>query len=136
MLSSALAQFSGVKDRDFLGHIGGDDYIIITDIDNVEKLCNSIIERFDNEIRNLYNPEDIDKGYIKVINRQSQKDRFPIMTISIAVITNSHRRFSNFLELGETAADLKKKAKTIPKSVWLIDRRSEKDKLKDKEDHG
>lgn len=123
ILSSALAQFSGTKGRDFLGHIGGDDYIIITDADNVERLCNSIIERFDKEIRQLYNPKDLEKGFIKVINRQGQKERFPVMTISIAAISNCHRRFSNFLELGEAAAELKRKAKTIPGSVWLSDRR-------------
>lgn len=124
LLSSSLAQHSGTSSRDFLGHIGGDDFIIITDSDNAEKLCSSIIERFDAEILSLYAEHDIEKGHIKVINRQGRKERFPIMTISIAVITNTWRRFSNFLEIGEVAAELKKKAKAIPKSVWLIDRRS------------
>jgi diguanylate cyclase (GGDEF)-like protein len=128
MLSSSLAQFSGLKGRDFLGHIGGDDFIIITDAENAENLCRAVIDRFDADILSLYSPEDIEKGYIKVINRQGHKEKFPVMTISIAVITNVHRRFSNFLELGEVAAELKKKAKTVPKSVYLIDRRQEKDR--------
>ena len=127
ILSSALGRFSGSGSRDFLGHIGGDDFIIITGTDNVEQLCDDIIARFDQQIRQLYSEEDLKKGHIKVINRRGQKEQFPIMTVSIAVITNQHRRFGNYLEIAEIAAELKKKAKTSPESNWVIDKRKSRD---------
>lgn len=108
----------------FLGHIGGDDFIIITKPEFMESLSEKIIELFDREIKSKYSLTDLTKGYIEVKNRRGQLEQFPIMSISIAAITNRLRKFTNYLEIAEVAADLKKLAKQRLGSCVIYDRRS------------
>lgn len=115
-------QYVGNRD-DFIGHIGGDDFVIITSWDKYENICKMIIEDFDNKILFLYNEEDREKGYITTINRLGQERNFPIMTISLAVVTNERRYFENALEIAEVAAEVKKYVKTLEGSNYMKDRR-------------
>ena len=117
-------QTHSVGGNDFLGHIGGDDFIIITCPDKMEVLCKNIVKKFDHNIRDYYQNEDIKKGYITIRDRKGRLDLFPIMSLSIGIAHNLHQQFNNYLEVGEVAADLKKKAKEIPGSVWVTDKRN------------
>ncbi|HWR43490.1 GGDEF domain-containing protein [Sporomusa sp.] len=109
---------------DFLGHIGGDDFIIITKPESVQGIAESIIELFDREIKSQYHPDDLVKGYLEVKNRKGQLEHFPIVSISIAVVINRLHMFTNYLEIAEVAADLKKQAKQRAGSCIVCDRRS------------
>jgi diguanylate cyclase (GGDEF)-like protein len=122
ILSQAITACSD-SHADFLGHIGGDDFIIISQPEKAVALCQTIIARFDREIRRLYPAEDLERGFIIVANRRGQEESFPIMTISIAVVDNTDGRFTNYLEIGEIAAQLKRRAKASEGSVFLINRR-------------
>lgn len=122
VLSRSIGK-SGSTD-DFLGHIGGDDFILITKPDNVPALAASIIKLFDQEIKGQYHAADLSKGYLELKNRKGQPERFPIMTISLAVVTNRVHKFTNYLEIIEAAAELKKLAKQQTGSCLVCDRRS------------
>lgn len=108
---------------DFVGHVGGDDFVFITTPDKMRDVSNEIIARFDAKIVEFYSAQDREKGYIAGKTRQGVDMKFPIMTISIAIVTNERRQFSNPLEVSEVAAELKDYAKTIPKSIFVIDKR-------------
>lgn len=108
---------------DFIGHVGGDDFVIITTPDRMRDVCNEIIARFDERIPQFYSPEDRQKGYIQGKTRQGVPMNFPLMTISIAIVTNERRKLKDPLEASEIAAELKDYAKTIPKSVFVVDQR-------------
>jgi diguanylate cyclase (GGDEF)-like protein len=112
----------GTKD-DFTGHIGGDDFVVITMQDNAEAICNEIIYEFDRRIRSLYSPEALEAGCIHTANRTGKQKCYPIMTISLAIVTNECHDFSSCLEVAELAAELKKKAKQTPKSIFVRDLR-------------
>ncbi|MDF2876712.1 MAG: diguanylate cyclase domain protein [Sporomusa sp.] len=122
VLSRSIGK-SGFVD-DFLGHIGGDDFIIITKPECVPSIATSIIELFDHEIKSQYHPDDLIKGYLEVKNRKGQLEHFPIVSISIAVVINRLHMFTNYLEIAEVAADLKKQAKQQAGSCLVCDRRS------------
>jgi GGDEF domain-containing protein len=124
ILSQAMTACSD-SHADFLGHIGGDDFILITRPEKADTLCQAIIARFDREFRSLFPPEDLESGFITVLNRKGQEESFPITTVSIAVVDNIERRFANYLELGRIAAQLKRRAKAIEGSVYLTDRRKQ-----------
>ncbi|AIS52760.1 phosphate regulon transcriptional regulatory protein PhoB [Thermoanaerobacter kivui] len=111
------------NERDFLGHIGGDDFVIITTPDKAEEMCKYIISRFDEEIKYLYDDEDRKRGYIETISRTGEKMMFPLVSISIAIVTNEFRDFKNDLEISAVAAELKKKLKIMDGSCYLKDRR-------------
>ncbi len=108
----------------FLGHIGGDDFVIVTTPDRVQPLCRDTIEMFDAEIPGLYRKEDRTNGFIEVCDRRGISQRFPLVSISLAVVTNERRSFRSCLEVSETAAELKKYVKSIPGSTFACDLRS------------
>lgn len=114
------------KKRDngaFIGHIGGDDFIIVTGPQHADDICLGIVDRFDQKIRRLYSPEDLDKGHIITTDRQGCVAFFPIMTISLAIVTNESAQFVTYLEVSDIAAELKKKAKSMPGSCVMKDMR-------------
>ena len=110
-------------EKGFVGHIGGDDFAVITSPERYEKICLAIIESFDKMILDFYDPEDRLRGYIQGETRQGQKITFPIMTLAIAVVTNQNRRLLNHIQVGEIAAEMKKYAKSFPRSIFAVDRR-------------
>lgn len=109
--------------NDFIGHIGGDDFVVISDPNHADALCENIIKEFDERVPELYSDVDRRAGFISTANRVGKITQYPIMTLSIAVVSNEHRVLRNHLEVGEIAAELKKKAKSIVGSVYLKDRR-------------
>ncbi len=124
--TAALIQKSVSKhgaENDFVGHIGGDDFAIITTPDKYERVCQYMIKKFDKKIIGFYNADDRANGCIRGKTRQGEEVRFPIMTISIAVVTNEEKTAINHIKIGEIAAELKGHAKSIPGSVCVVDRR-------------
>ena len=111
------------NERGFVGHIGGDDFIAIVPRKDVDKLCQDIIANFESGIKNFYNEKDREDGYIEVENRKGVIEKFPIVSISIAVVVVDKGRFSNILEIGNSAAQVKHAAKSVIGSSYAIDRR-------------
>ena len=109
--------------EDFTGHVGGDDFVVITTPDYMRAVSEEIIEKFDSRIPEFYDPVDRNRGHIRGKTRQGIEMEFPIMSISIAIVTNERRKLSNPLEASEIAAELKDYAKTIPRSVYVVDKR-------------
>ncbi len=110
---------------DFIGHIGGDDFVIITCTRNVDAICENIIKDFDGKIPEMYSDKDRHAGFICAFNRIGNMICYPIMTISIAVVSNEYRELHSHLQVGEIAAELKKKAKSMQGSVYLKDKRTQ-----------
>ncbi len=108
----------------FVGHIGGDDFVVISSPEKIEQIAQKVIERFDSEIKNFYDPEAREKGYIETLGRDRVLKRFPIISISISIADSQRRKFTHVGEIAQVAAEVKKKVKTFGKSAYLIDRRS------------
>ncbi len=113
------------REHDFAGHIGGDDFIIICGPDIVDKICQEVLSRFDAGITGFYSAEDRSRGYIISHDRKGNINKFPVMTMYIAVVTNERISLECAEEIGEIGADLGNYAKTFSKSVYIKDRRAE-----------
>jgi len=111
---------------DFVGHVGGDDFVSILHYENARKVGRYIIKKFDSEIQQFYTEDDIKKGYIRVLNRKGKLEKFAIMTITVAMVSNKYKKYVTTLEIGEDGASVKKKAKTIEGSTFLEDKRRKK----------
>lgn len=107
----------------FVGHIGGDDFIAITGKTDYEKVCKEMIAQFDREVTSFYDADDVERGYVEVANRRGIIEQFPLVSISIAIVEVDNNRFKSTLEIGEVAAQVKHKAKTILGSTYVINRR-------------
>lgn len=110
-------------EKSFVGHIGGDDFIAIVSNADYEKICQNIIADFDANVSKYFTDDDVDKGYIEVVNRKGIMEQFPLTSISIGVVEVERKRFANVLEIGEAGASVKHLAKTIQGSTYVIDKR-------------
>ena len=108
---------------DFVGHVGGDDFVVVTTPERVDNICNEVIAQFDRHAPDLYNSGDRAAGYILGKTRQGVEMKFPLVTISIAVVTNTLRSFTNPLEMAEVGAELKEYAKQFARSIFVVDKR-------------
>ncbi|MDD3277669.1 MAG: GGDEF domain-containing protein [Lachnospiraceae bacterium] len=112
MIKAVACSMEAVCGRtDFLGHIGGDDFVIITRKKDVEKLGLAIIEKFKEYLSELYNTEDWERGYIISKNRNGFTEKFPIASLSIAVVTNREKSYHDMEKLAKKIVKAKKSAK-------------------------
>jgi len=118
------------EENNFVGHIGGDDFIAIVSDENFEEICQNIVAEFDNQVGKFFNKTDVERGYIEVENRKGLMEQFPLTSVSIGVVEVTADRFKNTLEIGEAGAAVKHLAKTIYGSTYVIDRRKNRDERK------
>ncbi|NQT46470.1 MAG: diguanylate cyclase [Candidatus Omnitrophica bacterium] len=109
---------------DLLGHEGGDDFVMITTPDKTKTITDYICKEFDKRIRQFYSKEDLDQGFIMASSRDSQIKKFPIMTISLAGVTNEQRPIQSYAEVTNICAEVKKKAKSLNISSFVLDKRA------------
>jgi diguanylate cyclase (GGDEF)-like protein len=107
----------------FVGHVGGEDFVVLTPPDIVESLCTAVMQRFDHEVRAFYNVDDLECGYLHGADRFGVPRRFPIVGVSIGVVTTETRTFTSYDELSLVASEMKTKAKKHPGSSFAVDGR-------------
>ena len=112
---------------DFIGHEGGDDFLLLTTPERVDKIADYITKEFDKGVIKFYSKEDMDRGYIEGKSRETGDPvRFPIMTISLAGVSNVKTEITSYSQMTNIAAELKKVAKKIKgKSKFVMDMRAE-----------
>ncbi|MDD5687384.1 MAG: response regulator [Elusimicrobia bacterium] len=99
---------------DFIGHIGGDNFIFITTTDKVDIICERVTKKFDELILKHYDEEDIKRGYMIARDKDSNLKEFSFMAASISVLTNEKQPFPSLPLIIETLISLKLKAKKNP----------------------
>lgn len=109
----------------FVGHVGGDDFVVITAAAAVEALCRRTIELWDGGIAGFYDPADAERGWVAIEDRQGQLQRYPPATLSLGVATTEHRSLSSAWEASAIAAEMKEHAKRVEGSSYQMDRRHE-----------
>jgi diguanylate cyclase (GGDEF)-like protein len=107
----------------FVGHIGGDDFIYVIHAAEISEVSEEIISVFDELIPFQYSEQDRRAGYFFGKDRRGQLHRVPLMTLSIGIVTNERRHFTHAAQVSELATEMKSYAKTLPGSVFSIDRR-------------
>ncbi len=108
---------------DFIGHIGGDDFVIVTTPDLVDNLCKKIIAEFEKKSPSFYNEADRKIGYIIGLDRQGKEQKIPLLSVSIGVVTNEFRPIEHVAQIGEIGAELKSYAKSLERSNYVKDQR-------------
>ena len=110
---------------DFVGHIGGDDFVVITSPGRAMAIANAIKDGFDARVGGFYDEEDRKRGYITVISsRQGGVTSFDLMSITIPVVTNFHRDITHSAQVSDIAKELKLKGKARKGSSVEADRRT------------
>jgi len=127
MLSGYISE--GQTKRIFLGHIGGDDFVLIGNPEDVQSICKRLVLDFEGRILSFYEPKDAQNGYYIGKNRQGIVQKFPLITVTAAIVTDDGSRFSNPLDMARLVAELKEYAKMMPGSNYVTEEFVEKRKL-------
>ena len=124
ILYTVIKKF-GNKD-DFIGHIGGDDFVFITSLDKCVSLCQNFICLFDNIVPFHYTLADRERGFIVARDRNRKVLKASLVSVSVAVV-NKHnpREFKSILEINEKVTEIKHYLKEIPGSKFMADRREQ-----------
>jgi diguanylate cyclase (GGDEF)-like protein len=125
LTSRVIAQaVEAVEDPDsFVGHIGGDDFVVVCTVDRAEDMARMIVTRFDDQVDDLYDAEDRAVGFIELADRAGQLHRRPFLSVSIGIASSNVRPFVSSAEVAAVAVELKRFAKAAHGSAWRIDRR-------------
>lgn len=115
--------FKKYVSQGFIGHVGGDDFILMLDEDNADYICEKIKRCFDRLIPGYYNIEDRTNNAYKGYNRHGDETWYSIMSISMAIIDCSNSKYKDFKVVSQKAFELKYYAKSIDRSVYVRDRR-------------
>jgi len=123
ILLAATKEFG--QPDDFIGHIGGDDFVVVTSPEAADKICEKIIRDFDQASPLFYNQEDRKNGYTIGENRQGKTQKIPLLSVSIGVVNSQLRQIKHVAQIGEIGAELKKAAKALEKSNYVKDKRQD-----------
>ncbi|MHB9154508.1 MAG: diguanylate cyclase, partial [Endomicrobiales bacterium] len=118
ILRAALSSAGNADD--FLGHIGGEDFVIVTTPGRMEALAGTVIEYFDDMAPLQYDEDVRSRGYLWGVNRQGQEMRFPLMTLSLGIAVVEKGKYRHYSQIVEQAKDMLKKAKMEEKSSVTI----------------
>jgi diguanylate cyclase (GGDEF)-like protein len=107
----------------FAGHVGGDDFVILTDPGLAEEVASEITRRFDDAVPLLYDQADRERGWIEFEDRTGNKHRTGLVSLSTGIVIAKPGSFTSAPALASRAAEVKGVAKRIPGSKWVVDRR-------------
>lgn len=112
----------------FVGHVGGDDYVLMCRPEVADEVAALVAYGFDAAVPELYSAEDAGRGYISAMDRNGKARLFPLMGLTIAVATNEKRALCHYAKIVDIASEIKKYLKSRPGrtgSAWLKDRRED-----------
>lgn len=110
---------------DFIGHIGGDDFVVVTTPEKSDAVCQFVIDEFERTVPTFYNEKDRRNGYIITEDRKGQMQKVPLLSAAIGVVSNEFRTIDHIAQIGEIGAELKGHAKNLDRSNYVKDKRKE-----------
>jgi PleD family two-component response regulator len=121
IVTEAVNSLGGADD--FVGHIGGDDFVVITSPARAEFIARHIIDEFDKGSLILLHEDDIAKGYMEICNRLGEIKRMPLMSLTIALVVDEEGKLKRYAQVNDIASELKQYGKAMTGSVVVRERR-------------
>jgi diguanylate cyclase (GGDEF)-like protein len=109
----------------FVGHVGGDDFVAVLGPEPSEAVAKRVCERFDEARSEFYEPEDLERGFVRIEDRKGVLQDIPLVAISIGIASTDRRNFAHYGEAVAVATEMKSFAKRQPGSSYAIDRRGD-----------
>jgi diguanylate cyclase (GGDEF)-like protein len=121
LIFEKMRDFGGADD--FAGHLGADDFVMLTTPDRYAATMQELIKSFDAMIGQHYDKADREAGRITLRNRRGEELVYPVMSLSVGVVTNERRNLLHFAQAGDIGLELKRFASTFKRSEMVVDRR-------------
>lgn len=109
--------------NDFVGHIGGDDFVVITSPARAEFIARHIIDEFDKGSLILLHEDDVRRGFMEVRSRLGEVKRMPLMSLTIALVVDDEGKLKHYAQVNDIASELKRYGKGMSGSVVVRERR-------------
>jgi diguanylate cyclase (GGDEF)-like protein len=122
VVDEAVGRFGGPNG--FVGHIGGDDLVALVPAACAEETAAWICRRFDEQVREFYSPEELERGFVESVDRRGEPVRYPLVAISIGIASTAVRVFERFGDIVAVATEMKRAAKRDEGSSYAVDRRT------------
>ena len=122
--SRILIEACNADPTSFVGHIGGDDFIVVCALEYAEPIAKKIIAELARIAPNFYNDEDRGQGFMVSVNRKGETEKFNFISIGIGIVHNSLKTITSFAQVSNIGSELKCLAKQHEGSYYAIDRRS------------
>ncbi len=122
MIQDAVLELAGPEG--FVGHVGGDDFVAVAPPEVATQVAQKVVTRFDEDVKEFYAREDLERGYVEVIDRRGEQQKMPLVAISIGVASTDKRNFGHYVEAVNVATEMKQYAKRQAGSSFAMDRRS------------
>jgi diguanylate cyclase (GGDEF)-like protein len=123
LIQDAVVEYAGAEG--FVGHVGGDDFVAVVEPEVAEEVAKRIAERFDEARTDFYEPEDLERGFVRIEDRKGVMQDVPLVAVSIGIASTSKRRFAHYGEAVAVATEMKSFAKRDAGSSYAVDRRAE-----------
>jgi len=114
---------ANVRGEMFVGHVGGDDFVLVAPDPEAEDLARTVVRCFDERVPSVYDAADRERGYIVRTDRQGVERHLPFVSVSIGVVPLASGRFPDAIAVSRAAAEVKEIAKRREGSSWALDRR-------------
>ncbi len=109
----------------FVGHIGGDDFMLVCGPQELAAVCESVVADFDARLGGHYDVEDLRRGWVTVADRQGRPERFPLVSIAMGVAPTRRRAYRDHRELVAVASEMKAYLKRHHRySAYAVDGRA------------
>jgi PleD family two-component response regulator len=95
---------------DFIGHVGGDDFLAITTEDKATAMAEAAVKRFNQDIGSHYSFKDRERGYIVVKDAEGKEKQAPLMKLCVGVVLASHQEFTDIREITEVSAEARRQS--------------------------
>jgi diguanylate cyclase (GGDEF)-like protein len=122
IIQDAVVEFDGSEG--FVGHVGGDDFVAVVDPEIAEQVAKRIAAKFDETRAEFYDPEELERGHVRMEDRKGVLQDIPLVGMSIGIASSSRRAFAHYGEAVAVATEMKQFAKRELGSSYAIDRRT------------
>ena len=112
-----------IRGDTFVGHVGGDDFVLVVPEGDAEDAARAIVRRFDAEVPRMYDAVDRERGYVVRTDRRGDERQVPFVTVSVGIVPVAVARFADAISVSRAAAEVKEIAKRREGSSWAVDRR-------------
>jgi diguanylate cyclase (GGDEF)-like protein len=108
---------------DFIGHVGGDDFVLVLQSEDWEARCREILAAFESRVLSLFSEEDRVRGHFVGEDRQGQLRNFPLLTLSVGAVAADPGTFNSHSEVAAAATEAKRMAKRARGNTLFVERR-------------
>jgi PleD family two-component response regulator len=125
MLGRLIQDVLESKETDlrFVGHLGGDDFVVLVSPDVAQPFAEELTKRFDSESRALFPKRDVARGHYEIVNRKGQREAVPLLALTVALVNHVKDREMHPRRLADVAAELRTFGKNRPGNIVVTERR-------------